>query len=281
MSKIPGIGDIPIIGLLFRSKAHQKNQSELVVMITPTIMRKGSMGVSEGLPSNVEPFLGAPNKRLPAPAPYTGSPRFPANQPAPRDPNMGDASQAVPSAPANATSSRPANGSAPPVARPAPRPDSAERTEVTKTPKANAPAIAAPPPPNTHAPAAAPAAAPAPAPRRPTKEEIDAAKRRAEDAREAEERAAKQRAEDEREKQEADREAAKRTEKERQQADKLAKERTKREAEVARKNAEIARRKAEEDARKEKAIAEAAARLKEAQAAYEAQLAKIKSGGGQ
>ena len=48
MSKIPGIGDIPILGLLFKSKAHQKNQTELVVMITPTIIRRGQMGVSEG-----------------------------------------------------------------------------------------------------------------------------------------------------------------------------------------------------------------------------------------
>ena len=39
MSKIPGIGDIPILGLLFKSKAHQKNQTELVVMITPTIIK--------------------------------------------------------------------------------------------------------------------------------------------------------------------------------------------------------------------------------------------------
>jgi pilus assembly protein CpaC len=37
MQKIPGIGDIPILGQLFRSKAAQKNQTELVVMITPQI----------------------------------------------------------------------------------------------------------------------------------------------------------------------------------------------------------------------------------------------------
>src|SRR6185503_5788771 len=35
LQKIPGIGDIPILGYLFRSKAAQKNQTELVVMITP------------------------------------------------------------------------------------------------------------------------------------------------------------------------------------------------------------------------------------------------------
>ena len=81
MSKIPGIGDVPILGLLFRSKAHQKNQTELVVMITPTIIKRGQMGVSEGLPSPVEPYMEAPEKRLPSPAPYIGSPHYPANQP--------------------------------------------------------------------------------------------------------------------------------------------------------------------------------------------------------
>ena len=80
MSKIPGIGDIPILGLLFKSKAHQKNQTELVVMITPTIIKKGQMGVSEGLPSLVEPYLAAARQDLSEPDPYTGSPRYPADQ---------------------------------------------------------------------------------------------------------------------------------------------------------------------------------------------------------
>ena len=80
MSKIPGSGDIPILGLLFRSKAHQKNQTELVVMITPSIIRRGQMGVSEGLPSLVEPYLGRPNKSHPNPDAYIGSPRYPVNQ---------------------------------------------------------------------------------------------------------------------------------------------------------------------------------------------------------
>ncbi len=38
LQKIPGIGDIPILGYLFKSKAAQKNQTELVVMITPVIL---------------------------------------------------------------------------------------------------------------------------------------------------------------------------------------------------------------------------------------------------
>jgi len=103
MSKIPGIGDIPILGLLFRSKAHQKNQTELVVMITPTIIRKGQMGVSEGLPALVEPYMGRPDKTYPNPDAFTGSPRYPATKQAPNDgnyknsPSVPEPSQAQPS----------------------------------------------------------------------------------------------------------------------------------------------------------------------------------------
>ena len=42
------------------------------------------MGVSDGLPTAVEPYLAAPKKTLPQPAPYIGSPRYPAEQPKPQ-----------------------------------------------------------------------------------------------------------------------------------------------------------------------------------------------------
>ena len=70
LQKIPGIGDIPILGYLFKSKAAQKEQTELVVMITPQILRKGSTGVSPTLPSLVEPFMPPSTKTLPPPAPW-------------------------------------------------------------------------------------------------------------------------------------------------------------------------------------------------------------------
>ncbi len=72
MRKVPGLGDIPVLGLLFKSRAYQKDQTELVVMVTPTIVRKGSTGVSAGLPSLAEPFLGPNEKPIAAPAPYVG-----------------------------------------------------------------------------------------------------------------------------------------------------------------------------------------------------------------
>jgi pilus assembly protein CpaC len=57
LQKIPGIGDIPILGYLFRSKAAQKNQTELVVMITPRILQPGSFGVTSEVPRLAEPYL--------------------------------------------------------------------------------------------------------------------------------------------------------------------------------------------------------------------------------
>jgi pilus assembly protein CpaC len=57
LAKVPGIGDIPILGHLFRSKAARKDQTELVVMITPQILPQNSTGVTDQLPRLQEPFL--------------------------------------------------------------------------------------------------------------------------------------------------------------------------------------------------------------------------------
>jgi pilus assembly protein CpaC len=69
LRRVPGIGDIPILGYLFRSQAYQKNNTELVVMITPHIVRRDSPGVTPTLPGLVEPFLEAPERTIPMPPP--------------------------------------------------------------------------------------------------------------------------------------------------------------------------------------------------------------------
>jgi pilus assembly protein CpaC len=71
LQKIPGIGDIPILGYLFRSKAAQKNQTELVVMITPRILQPGSVGVTSELPRLAEPYMPPipPDQAVPTPPP--------------------------------------------------------------------------------------------------------------------------------------------------------------------------------------------------------------------
>ena len=70
LQKIPGIGDIPILGQLFRSKAAQKDRTELVVMITPEILRTESPGVTDALPRMNEPYLSpTPQNQSIAPPP--------------------------------------------------------------------------------------------------------------------------------------------------------------------------------------------------------------------
>src|SRR3989442_3009590 len=68
MNKVPGIGDVPVLGLLFKSRAYQKNATELVVMITPHIVRRDSTGVTSNLPGLVQPFL-PQERRIPQPPP--------------------------------------------------------------------------------------------------------------------------------------------------------------------------------------------------------------------
>ncbi|MES1227062.1 MAG: hypothetical protein ABUL72_00235, partial [Armatimonadota bacterium] len=37
--KVPGIGDIPILGELFRKRKTTRNSSQIIVSITPTIIK--------------------------------------------------------------------------------------------------------------------------------------------------------------------------------------------------------------------------------------------------
>jgi Flp pilus assembly secretin CpaC len=44
MTKIPVLGEIPVLGALYRSKAFSKNESELVVAVRPEIILPGTPG---------------------------------------------------------------------------------------------------------------------------------------------------------------------------------------------------------------------------------------------
>jgi pilus assembly protein CpaC len=76
LQKIPGIGDIPILGRLFQSKAARKDRTELVVMITPEILRAGSRGAAPSLPRISEPFMEPLplDKSIPQPPPAFSAP---------------------------------------------------------------------------------------------------------------------------------------------------------------------------------------------------------------
>ena len=260
MRTIPGIGDIPILGWLFKSKAMAKNQTELVVMITPTIVRKGSMGVSEGVPSAIEPYLGAPKKTLPQPEPWKGSPRYPANQP--------------PTAQKGTQDPAPQPG-APAVQQAVPAQPTSPAPQVSDVQAAVA---------STAAKVEQHAMAPAPAPEKaePKVDSKEAARQReAQKRAEEAQKAADKKAADEKaiadkkaaeEKAVADKKAAE----DKARQDKLDAERAKREAEVAKKNAEGEKKRQEELKKHEKSVAEAAARLKQAQAAYQSEMEKKK-----
>jgi len=56
-SKIPGLGDLPILGKFFKSRSISKSQDELLVMVTPRIVRPGEAAKPPALPQFPEPFL--------------------------------------------------------------------------------------------------------------------------------------------------------------------------------------------------------------------------------
>ncbi len=65
LSKVPVLGDIPVLGALFRSKSFQKNESELMFIVTAQLVKpvnrddlpqlRGVDGLKNGSPLGVEP----------------------------------------------------------------------------------------------------------------------------------------------------------------------------------------------------------------------------------
>ncbi len=58
MSKIPGIGDLPVLGHLFRTREVQKTNSELLVVITPHFVKPFAAGAMPPLPQFTPGFPG-------------------------------------------------------------------------------------------------------------------------------------------------------------------------------------------------------------------------------
>lgn len=57
MSKTPGIANLPILGVLFKSKAVTRSTSELVVIVTPTVVEPLSETSTPNEPQPVRPFM--------------------------------------------------------------------------------------------------------------------------------------------------------------------------------------------------------------------------------
>jgi pilus assembly protein CpaC len=248
MSKVPGIGHIPILGYLFRSKAARKDQTELVVMITPQILANNSPGVTTELPRGPESFIPAlpDNKLKPVPAPAFTGDRLGARMvvPAPAPVRVPAASaQAAPKlSPAAAASA--VSALAPAAPRPVDRPQAA-------APAGTRPASAS------------------------DKKSFERARREEQErAKEKEQLDRRARAGDLK-RQTAQNLAARRAaEVENVRLQKLSREQAKRDGEAARNAQEDARRQAEKDREQQKLVNEAATRLKAAEEQYQAELAK-------
>jgi pilus assembly protein CpaC len=83
LSKVPGIGDIPILGNLFRSHSINRSNGELLVLVTPRVVDPARMGTPSALPpANPIKFLDNPkfDHGLPARA-KEPSKNVPDNQP--------------------------------------------------------------------------------------------------------------------------------------------------------------------------------------------------------
>jgi len=246
LQKVPGIGDIPILGLLFQSQAAQKDRTELVVMITPEILANNSPGVTPNTPRMPDTFL--------PPLDPKHSREMPP--PAFRSPGSG-AAYVAPAQPVT-----PANGPA-------------AGTAKALAPTARQDASAAP---------SGQAATPTPQMIEADKKALEQAQKdhaRDEAAKATDGKGrAKQLEEDKKLQDKASKEQAKRD----AEAAKIAAAQAKRQAEIdkaaneaaAKRAAEQAKKQAEIDKKNNKSVSDAEAKLKAAQAAYDAEVAKNK-----
>jgi hypothetical protein len=253
LQKIPGIGNIPVLGLLFTSKAAKKDQTELVVMITPQILPNNSPGVSPTLPRLPEPFLPAlPNDKTIAPPPPAFGQR--------------------PSGALNADGT------------PAPAPQAASTATPASSAAAKVTALA-PKPPKAMQLADVASALPASAPMNEKDKKALERSRREDEERAREKAKTEARLKAEEDKRQAAQDAInrekaaaelKKAEVAREREEKVAREQAKRDAEAARRAEEENKQQLERQREQQKVVDEAQARVKAAQAAYEAEVAKRK-----
>lgn len=105
VEKIPGVGDVPVVGRLFKSEARSRRKTNLMVFLRPVVLRDGANTVSVSLdryelmrmnqqaaqpaPSSVVPVNGSPVMPPAVPAP-PGSPAAPFIPATPSAPSMPD-----------------------------------------------------------------------------------------------------------------------------------------------------------------------------------------------
>lgn len=83
LQKIPGIGDIPILGKLFQSKSSTHSVDELAVIVTPTLVNPLQDNPPTTQPTMVVPFVNDQNfdKHMGGVIPKNDAPQLPSQQP--------------------------------------------------------------------------------------------------------------------------------------------------------------------------------------------------------
>ena len=65
LNKIPWIGDVPVLGKLFKSRSLNRSNDELLVVVTPVIVRPVSPGQAPKSPAFPSPFLDSDQPKVP------------------------------------------------------------------------------------------------------------------------------------------------------------------------------------------------------------------------
>jgi pilus assembly protein CpaC len=246
MQKIPGLGDIPILGYLFKSKAAQRDQSELVVMITPEILPNNSPGLTPALPNYPEQFLPplSSEKARPTPPPaFTTGPGSQASAPA-AAPAAANARNDIERAQDRAQQALDSQNATPASSAASSRTVTAQ--PVNAQPIAAAPVVASPAPVQAAAPPQAQSLVPAQP--QPVVAPPSANAGRVEDQRQAEKSAREQAERDAKAAEKARKEEARFLEIQRKEMAKLAREQAERDAEAARDQAKRDAEQAKRDA---------------------------------
>jgi pilus assembly protein CpaC len=81
ISKVPGLGDIPVLGELFKSNAYQRDESELVVLVTPVVVKPFSDKTTTASAVNPAPDTPSDINRLFLGPRIEGQPRRDPTQP--------------------------------------------------------------------------------------------------------------------------------------------------------------------------------------------------------
>jgi general secretion pathway protein D len=75
VNKVPGLGDLPLLGRLFSNDEHNKSKTELVLLITPHIVRNVTRpdAIYSEFPSGTESAIGSSPRAIPSSASVQGS----------------------------------------------------------------------------------------------------------------------------------------------------------------------------------------------------------------